>query len=88
MQLLAFSVNHGKSMSDIALPGLNGKPEYEKGYRGWDQFSVVESSLVRRFPVFTEMAADSEATSVRQIRYRLRPSEASWQLVEYKADEY
>jgi hypothetical protein len=88
MQLLAFSVNHGKSMSDIVLPGLNGKPEYARGYRGWDQFSVVESSLVRRFPVFTEMAADSQPTSVRQIRYRLRPSEASWQLVEYTVDEF
>lgn len=88
MHVLAYSVNRGKSMSDIYLAPLASKPKHAKGYRGWDQFAVVESSLVQRFPVFAEGASDSEPASVRQIRYRLRPGEASWQLVVYKVDEF
>jgi len=88
MQLLAYSVNRGKSMSDIVLSAPSNKPEYSEGYRGWDQFSVVESSLVQRFPVFADQAADTEPSSVRQIRYRLFPGEANWQLVADKAEEF
>ncbi len=87
MQLLAYSVNCGKSMSDIYLVPLASKPEHAKGCRGWNQFAVVESSPIQRFPVFTEGAANNEPTSVRQIRYRLRPGEANWQLVADKVDE-
>ncbi len=87
-QLLAFSVNRGKSMSDIYLAPLSARPDLTNGYRGWDQFAVVESALVQRFPVFADQAADSEPSAVRQIRYRLRQGEASWQLVADKADEF
>jgi hypothetical protein len=81
-------VNQGKSLSTIHVAQLERRPDQLLGYRGWDQFAVVESSLVQRFPVFKSQAADSAPTSVRQIRYRLRQGEASWQLVADKVDDF
>ena len=87
-QLLAFSVNRGKSLSDVHLAPLNGRPDLTRGYRGWDQFAVVESALVQRFPVFADQAADTEPSAVRQIRFRLSRGEASWQLLAGPAEEF
>jgi hypothetical protein len=41
IKLPVYSVNRGKSMSDIVLPALSSQPARTKGYRGWDQFAVA-----------------------------------------------
>jgi len=74
--VVAFSVNNGKSMSDIAFPPLEG--EALVGYRGGDEFSVVETSLGRRFRVYKEGDADGAPTGpMRQLQYKLQDGEAS-----------
>lgn len=79
--LAAYSVNRRKSISDINLPPVTDNAEAAKGYRGHDEFAVVESSLVRRFPIY-QMGDTNAAPSggVRQLQYKLTPGEASWQL--------
>jgi hypothetical protein len=77
--LVAYAVNTGKSLSSIYLPEVDA--EAADGYMGHDEFAVVESSLVRRFPLYRP--GDTNATpggGTRQLQYSLHPGEASWQL--------
>jgi len=86
--LVAYAVNSGKSMSAIHLPELSG-PGVIEGYAGHDEFSIVESRLVRRFPVY--LPADTNAApsgGTRQVSYRLEPGEAGWLLVPDRVDNF
>ena len=48
---------------------------------GHDEFRVVESSLVRRFPVYREGDTNAKPTGgTRQISYELKAGEAGWVL--------
>ena len=79
--VVAYAVNRGKSLSEITLPELMDDPVASQGYQGHDQFSIVENRLARSFPVFKD--GDSNATAsggMRQLHYRLTPSEAGWLL--------
>jgi hypothetical protein len=50
-----------------------------QGYRGHDQFEVVEGCLVRRFPIYKPGDTNAKATGgKRQICYKLQQGEASW----------
>ncbi|MCS5693547.1 hypothetical protein NZK33_16390 [Cyanobium sp. FGCU-6] len=51
------------------------------GYMGHDQYAVVETRLVRRFPVYRPGDSNSRPTGgTRQLSYKLVPGEAMWQL--------
>jgi hypothetical protein len=77
--VLAWSANKKKSLSQITLPDLD--PAQSKGYRGGDEFAVVEGVLGRRFPIYPEDTAETKPTGkIRQIQYRLHPGEAGWQM--------
>lgn len=79
--LIAFSANNRKSLSQIAVPALEDDPANAKGYRGGDEFAVVEGIVARRFPIFPEDKTRAEPTGkMRQIQYKLVPGEASWVL--------
>lgn len=87
--LLAFNTNKRRSLSDIVLPALSDTPGADKGYLGHDQFAVVESTLVRRFPVYREGDTNAAPSGgVRQIQYKLKPGEATWRLVMDRVVEY
>lgn len=77
--LAAFSANNGKALTGIHLPDLRGAEA--EGYLGHDEFAVVESALVRRFPVYREGDANAAPSGgIRQLHYQLVPVEAGWQL--------
>ena len=48
--VLAWSANKKKSLSQISLPDLDAAQS--KGYRGGDEYAVVEGILGRRFPIY------------------------------------
>lgn len=51
------------------------------GYMGHDRYAVVETRLVRRFPVYRPGDSNSKPTGgTRQVSYKLVPGEAMWQL--------
>jgi hypothetical protein len=84
--LFAWSANKKKSLSQITLPELG---ENGKGYRGGDEFSVVEGILGRRFPIYPENPAETKPTAkLRQVQYRLHPGEAGWLLKPDKVVEF
>lgn len=83
-ELIAFSSNSRKSMSEVNIGADD--PKDLQGFKGEDEYSVIESTLVRRFPLFD---ADSKRSGkTRQIQYKLKMGEAAWQLVKDKVIEY
>jgi hypothetical protein len=87
--LVAFSANRKKSLSDISLPPVADDPKLSKGYKGHDEFAVVEGTLVQRFPIYREGDANAQPSGrTRQIQYKLKPGEAGWVLGVDKVVEY
>ena len=85
--VVGFSVNNGKSMSQISMPELS--EEASQGFRGQDQFEIVENSLVQRFPIYEQKGDDWVQTGkTRQVQYKLRDGEASRQFFETNISEY
>lgn len=75
--VLAFSVNNRKSLSMAYFPLVVENPKINTGYMGHDEFSVVETSLVQRFPVYNEGDPNASPTGgIRQISYKLVEGEA------------
>lgn len=81
--LVAFSTSKKKSMSQITVPQLT--PKQAKGYRGGDEFALVENAIARRFPIHND---DKPTAKMRQLQYKLRPGEASWVLKVDRAIEF
>lgn len=79
--LVAFAANKRRSLSEIYLPPLQDDAKASKGYMGHDEFRVVESTLVRRFPVYRDGDSNAQPTGgTRQIQYKLKAGEAGWVL--------
>ncbi len=88
-RLMAWSANRKKSLSDIHLPELAAGDAKLKGYRGHDEYAVVESTLVRRFPIYKDGDSDDKPTGgTRQFQYKLKAGEAGWLLRLDKTLEY
>ncbi len=86
--LVAYSANRRKSLSEIYLPPVTENAA-AKGYMGHDEFAVVENTLVRRFPVYSDTDTNASPTGgMRQIQYDLVPGEAGWSLRVERVVEY
>ncbi|MCU0223241.1 MAG: PliI family lysozyme inhibitor of I-type lysozyme [Acidobacteria bacterium] len=87
--LIAFSANQKKSLSEIYLPPVADDPKASKGYMGHDEFAVVESTLVQRFPLYAGGDTNTQPSGKwRQLQYKLAPGEAGWLLRVDKVVEY
>jgi hypothetical protein len=80
--VIAYSVNGGKSMSRVNFPVTSENPKLKNGYMGHDNFSIIHSSLVQEFPVYKEGDANSNPTGgTRRVQYKLLNGEASRKFV-------
>lgn len=88
--VIGYSVNNGKSMSMIAnLPPVAENPEASEGYMGHDEFAIVESSLIQRFPIYKPGDSNANPTGgTRQVQYKLKDGEAMRQFVVDQVVEY
>ncbi len=87
--LVAYSANKKKSLSEIAIPEIDTKTKEFSGYNGEDEFAVVENSLARRFPIVEGTGASAKKTGkMRQLQYKLKQGEATWQLIVDKSTEF
>ena len=87
-ELIAYSANRKKSLSEIYLPPISENPKAAEGYQGEDAFAVVENTLVQRFPIYDSADAGAGRTGkMRQIQYKLVAGEAGWILREEKVEE-
>ena len=86
--VIAYSVNNGKSLSPVFFPPVADNPKVNNGYMGHDEFAVVENRLVQRFPIYNEGDINSKPTgNIRQISYKLEDGEASRKFVADKIVE-
>jgi hypothetical protein len=81
--IVAYASNGNKTITPIYLPPLAEDPKLLIGYTGHDEFSVVENSLERRFPISGLMNQ-----SYRQVQYKLKAGEAGWKLVKTRISEF
>lgn len=87
--LVAYSANRRKSLSEIYLPPVAGNEALSKGYMGHDDFAVVESTFVQRFPIYRDGDINARPTGgTRQLQYKLVPGEAGWILKLDRMIEY
>ena len=87
--VIGYSVNKGKSISQIYFPELSDNKEASNGYMGHDEFAIIETSLARRFPIYKEGDTNNNPTGgTRQIEYKLKDGEASRLFVLDKISEY
>ena len=69
-------------MSQIYFPEIAPDSDAAKGYMGHDEFTIIETTLVRRFPVYKEGDSNAEPTgNIRQIQYKMVDGEASRKFV-------
>jgi len=84
--VVGYAVNRGKSVTPIYFPELADDPVTAKGYLGHDQFTIIESTLARRFPLYRDGDSNGAPSGgQRQLAYRLMAGEAGWVLQLEKA---
>jgi hypothetical protein len=75
--VVAWSASKGHTLLPITMPELSGK--LGQGYMGHDQFAVVETTLMRRFPIYRPGDTNAKPTGgTRQISYKLVAGEAGF----------
>lgn len=84
-KVYGYSVNNGKSVSEFTIPNLEENKEAYSGYKGGDEFEIVENTFVRRFPINNDGGTKSKT---KQIQYKLVNGEASKKLVVDKVLEF
>lgn len=77
-QLIGYSVNNGKSASQVYLPDVAENSEINQGYMGHDQMAIVENCFCQRFPIYNEEDSNATPTTAktRQIQYKLVDGES------------
>ncbi len=70
----------------ILFPDLLNDMELSKGYRGKDEYKLVEGVLFRQFPIFPSDTSIKEPTNkIRQLMYRVVQGERdSWKFKMFK----
>jgi hypothetical protein len=87
--LVAYSSNKRKSLSEIYLPPVSENPKASQGYMGHDEFAVIETTFVHRFPIYRPGDSNTKPTGgIRQLQYKLVPGEAGWILKLNRMVEY
>ncbi|TNJ45724.1 hypothetical protein KFZ70_10420 [Tamlana fucoidanivorans] len=76
-KVFGFSVNNKKSMSMVYFPPTAEQTKINEGYRGHDEFTLIETNLAQRFPVYKPDDSDAAPSGgIRQITYKLKKGEA------------
>lgn len=87
--VIGYSVNNGKSLSQIYFPDLSENKDAFAGYMGHDEFTIVETTLVRRFPIYKDGDTNNNPTGgTRQIQYKLKNGESNKLFVIEKTIDY
>lgn len=88
-KLIGYSVNNGKSVSQVYLPEISENCEVNKGYMGHDEMAIVENTFCQRFPVYKEGDSNANPTGgTRQIQYKLVDGESGRMLKIDKVVEF
>lgn len=87
-KVVAFSVNNGKSISQVTFPETSNNSKINKGYRGHDKFAIVNNQLTQEFPIYNSSDTNAEPTGKKRVvTYKLVDGEASRVFVVNKVKE-
>lgn len=87
--VIGYSVNNGKSISQIYFPPISENLKINKGYMGHDKFAIVEKTLNQWFQTYNQGDTNANPTgNIRQIQYKLIDGEASRKFVIDNIIEY
>ncbi len=72
----ALTSNENKSCSGIIFPDLLDDSKLRIGYKGHDEFSLLEGTIMRRFPLYDTLQINPQPTaSKRVVQYQLGKNE-------------
>lgn len=75
--VIAISSEKNESVSPIIFPDIFDDPKLRVGYKGNDEFFLMEGMLIRRFPLYaaTGVTLPASGNLIRQIQYIVVPGE-------------
>ncbi|NCT93214.1 MAG: hypothetical protein GXC72_02215 [Chitinophagaceae bacterium] len=76
--VVGISSDANTSVKPILFPDIIDDPKLRDGYKGYDQFMLMEGQLIRRFPLYTTDSTTQVITptgKMRQVMYTIRPGE-------------
>jgi len=83
--VFGYSIENQTQMQAIEFPKLSENPDINNGYNGLDEFTIIETSLARRFPIFE----NGEYTrKMKQIQYKLEKNDTNKKFVVVNVTEY
>ncbi len=72
INLLSIASKDNETVEAIILPDITNDMQMSKGYRGEDDYKLVEGILFRKFPVYeSDTTIKAPTNKVRQILYRV-----------------
>ena len=75
-----------KSLVPCYLADISYDPKVNKGYKGYDKFSLLEGTLLQRFPIYEPNDANDKPTGgSRTIMYRVAKAEGGWKFNRLKS---
>jgi hypothetical protein len=76
-KVFAIYSDKNQGIRPIIFPDIMDDMKLSVGYKGHDEYSLVEGNLMRRFPVYQKVDSVTNAPSgiIRQIQYRVVPTE-------------
>ncbi len=76
----AFASEENKSIAPFALPDVMLDGKLKDGYKGHDEFTLLEGKLMQQFPIFKPEDAKDKATGgKRVVIYTVLPSNGGFQ---------
>lgn len=89
ISLFSIASRDNEGLAPIYFPDITNDSQLSKGYRGKDEYKLVEGVLFRKFPIFESDTTNKTPTNkVRQIMYRVVPAEqGSWKFKSFKSFE-
>ncbi len=84
--ILSVSSQANERLIPIFFPDITNDMVLSKGYRGKDEFKLVEGILFRKFPIFeSDTTIKLPTNKIRQILYRVEQGERdSWKFKSFK----
>ncbi len=73
-KVIGYSMYSRSTMGQIYFPGIQNDPSVNRGYMGGDEFEIVETTLVQRFPVYQNGRPTGQ---MRQVQWKLGQGENS-----------
>jgi len=89
LSLFSIASRDNERMEPIYFPDITNDMQLSKGYRGMDEYKLVEGVLFRKFPIFeSDTTIKTPTNKVRQILYRVMPGDqGSWRFKSFKTFE-